>query len=272
VVTIKRDAAIGDILMVTPIVQALRYKYGEVFLRVTPPLHAKIHALLDSPALRVTQEIKGEVIDLNGAYELRPHLHPVEAYCEVAEIRVEDTTRAFCRAEWSPGRGKFDVVIHPTVSWTNRTLPRAFWEKLVAMLKHEGLSVACIAQNAGEVVAGCDKNFINLPLSEVAGLIGYSHSVFVGGDSAPLHIAATTSTPIVGLFTIARAALRRPWGRGWAEQTFVGIEPALDCVGCLHRAPKPCAFWDCDFQNERKHACLRGFSVPEIVSKVLAFL
>jgi len=265
-VTIVRDAAIGDILMVTPLVQALRYKYGRVALKVTPSLHNKMHALLNSPALEVTREIKGDVINLNGAYELRPHLHPVEAYCEVAGVSA--STPAFCNASYSSGWGKFDVVIHPTVSWPNRTLPRAFWSGLVTALKANGLTVLCIGHSGSEIIDGCDAFHVGRPLAEIAGLIQYGAKVFIGGDSAPLHLAATTSTPIIGLFTIALAERRRPWGR--PAHTFAGIDSAVDCIGCLHRAPQPCAFWDCDFTDERKHRCLTGFSIPEIVGKVLA--
>ena len=70
-VTIIRDAAIGDILMVTPLVQALRKKYGDVSLRVAPSLQDRMRALLESPILRVAAKTEGEVINLNGAYELR---------------------------------------------------------------------------------------------------------------------------------------------------------------------------------------------------------
>jgi len=266
-VTIKRDAAIGDILMVTPIVQALRKKYGEVFLQIAPSLHDKLHSLLNTPVLSVVREPVGHVIDLNNAYELRPHLHPVEAYAEVAGVDVADTTRAFCNVQYPTSDKKFDVVIHATKSWPNRTLPLSFWAELVKELQAAGLSVACVAHNVGEVVPGCDAVFLGQTLPQVAGLIQYGAGVFICGDSGPLHLAACTDTPIIGLFTIATAERRRPWGR--PAETFAGINAAVDCVGCLHRAPMPCSFLDCDFQDVRKHQCLSGFSIPAIVEKAL---
>lgn len=270
-ITIKRTAAIGDILMVTPIVQALIRKRGEVFLQVAPSLHDKMHELLDSPALAVADgEPVGDIIDLNNAYELRPHLHPVEAYALAAGVDLADTTRAFCNQIFDLSGDKFDVIIHATKSWPNRTLSIAFWAELVATLKRQGLSVACVAHNINEVVPGCDSAFIGRSLPFVAGLIQHGAGVFICGDSGPLHLAACTDTPIIGLFTIATAERRRPWGR--PAEKFAGINAAVDCVGCLHRAPQPCSFLDCEFQDARKHACLDGFSIDVIVEQVRWFL
>lgn len=270
-VTVKRDAAIGDILMVTPIVQALLRKHGEVFLQVAPSLHDRLHALLNAPGvLTVTREVHGDVIDLNNAYELRPHLHPVEAYAQIAGVDLADTTRAFCCKLYSSAQGGFDVIIHATRSWPNRTLPMSFWVSLVTTLHAEGLTVACVAHNVGEVVSGCDAVFLRQTLPQVAGLIQYGAGVFICGDSGPLHLAACTDTPIIGLFTIATAERRRPWGR--PAETFAGINAAVDCIGCLHRAPMPCSFIDCEFQDERKHTCLNGFSIAEITEKVKGFI
>lgn len=271
-ITIKRTAAIGDILMVTPIVQALRQKHGEVFLNVAPALYDKVHALLDSPGLSVmrAQATFGEVLDLDGAYENRPFLHPVEAYAFAAKIPVSETTQGFCNMNYDLRDGKFDVVLHATVSWPNRTLPRTFWADLVTQLQADGLTVACVAHSTAEIVPNCNAVFLGKPLPYVAGLIEYGAGVFICGDSGPLHLAACTDTPIIGLFTIATAERRRPWGR--PAEKFAGINAAVDCVGCLHRAPQPCSFLDCEFQDARKHACLDGFSIDVIVEQVRWFL
>lgn len=264
-VTIRRNAAIGDILMVTPIIQALRYKYGRVGLTVTPSLYEKMRALLHSPALEIVKEPAGPIIDLNNAYELRPHLHPVEAYCEVADVSPAETTGMFCSGSYDVGQ-KYDVVLHATVSWPNRTLSRFFWTRLTDTLKSKGLSVACVAHNDAELIPGIPA-VLGQPLPNVAGFIKYAAKVFVCGDSAPLHLAACTGTPIVGLFTIALAERRRPWG--YSENKFTGINAAVDCVGCLHRAGAV-PFYECDHPKDSPlfKQCLDGFSIPEIVEAV----
>ena len=47
-------------------------------------------------------------------------------------------------------------------------------------------------------------------LPELRALIG-SAALFIGGDSGPLHVAATTDTPIVGLYGPTLAARSEPW-------------------------------------------------------------
>lgn len=268
-ITIVRDGAIGDALMMTPLVKPLLAKYGEVSLRVAPALHDRMYALLNCGALTVTPETIGGVINLNDAYELRPHMHPVEAYCEVAEINHRETGKMFCNRSVSLFAEKFDVVIHATKSWPNRTLSRSgFWFPFVQALHAKGLSVACIAQNQNEMVSGCDVTFLHKTLPEIAGIIAHRARVFIGGDSGPMHIAATSETPVIGLFTVALAERRYPYGRN--EALFHGINAAVDCAGCLHRAPVPCRFHDCDFTDERKHRCIDSFDVNAIVEKTLS--
>jgi ADP-heptose:LPS heptosyltransferase len=60
--------------------------------------------------------------------------------------------------------------------------------------------------DAGERVLRCGE----FDLPELRALIG-SAALFIGGDSGPLHVAATTSTPIVGLYGPTLAARSEPW-------------------------------------------------------------
>ena len=49
-----------------------------------------------------------------------------------------------------------------------------------------------------------------LDLQELRALIGRS-VLFIGGDTGPLHMAATTATPIVGIYGPTLAARSAPW-------------------------------------------------------------
>lgn len=63
-------------------------------------------------------------------------------------------------------------------------------------------------------------------------------AVYIGGDSGPLHIAATTATPIVGLFGPTLAERSMPWrdGRWRAEAVDAG---PLPCRPCRQRTCAP---------------------------------
>jgi ADP-heptose:LPS heptosyltransferase len=63
-------------------------------------------------------------------------------------------------------------------------------------------------------------------------------AVYIGGDSGPLHIAATTRTPVVALFGPTLPERSMPWrdSRWFAEAVDAG---PLPCRPCRQRACEP---------------------------------
>ena len=92
----------------------------------------------------------------------------------------------------------------------------------------------------------------DVDLSELRSLIARA-AVYIGGDSGPLHIAATTETPIVALLGPTLAERSMPWRdpRYFSEAVDVG---ALPCRPCRQRVCAPGDF-----------RCLTGIG-PERVS------
>jgi lipopolysaccharide heptosyltransferase II len=79
-------------------------------------------------------------------------------------------------------------------------------------------------------------------------------AVYIGGDSGPLHIAATTATPVVALFGPTLPERSMPWrDRRWfAEAVDVG---ALPCRPCHQRTCEPGDF-----------RCLTGIAVERVIA------
>ena len=94
-----------------------------------------------------------------------------------------------------------------------------------------------------------------LSLIELREIIGRA-VLFVGPDSGPMHIAATTSTPIVALFGPTLPANFSPWQ---ARATL--IEKPLDC--------RPCKQRHCLSEDFR---CLRSISVDEVLEACRPYL
>ena len=94
-----------------------------------------------------------------------------------------------------------------------------------------------------------------LNLREVKELISRS-ALFVGPDSGPMHIAATTSTPIVALFGPTLPAHFSPW-----EAKAILIEKNFDCRPCKQRR--------CIYKDFR---CLRTITPEEVFQACLKFL
>ena len=81
-------------------------------------------------------------------------------------------------------------------------------------------------------------------------------AVYIGGDSGPLHIAATTQTPIVALFGPTQAERSMPWRdpRWFAEAVDAG---PLPCRPCHQRHCEPGDF-----------RCLTGITHDRVVAAV----
>jgi len=94
-----------------------------------------------------------------------------------------------------------------------------------------------------------------LNLREVKELISYS-SLFVGPDSGPMHIAASTSTPIVALFGPTLPANFAPW-----QAKAYLIEKKFDC--------RPCKQRQCIHEDFR---CLRSITPEEVYQACLRLI
>ncbi|HWK11476.1 MAG TPA: glycosyltransferase family 9 protein [Vicinamibacterales bacterium] len=74
-------------------------------------------------------------------------------------------------------------------------------------------------------------------LAELRALIGRSQ-LFIGGDTGPLHIAAATSTPVVGIYGPTLAARSAPWRSRSTTTLSVEID-GLPCRPCDQRVCAP---------------------------------
>jgi lipopolysaccharide heptosyltransferase III len=77
----------------------------------------------------------------------------------------------------------------------------------------------------------------DLDLAELRAVVARSR-LFVGGDTGPLHIAATTSTPIVGLYGPTPSARSEPWRDPRLPAASLEIE-GLPCRPCDQRVCAP---------------------------------
>ena len=80
-------------------------------------------------------------------------------------------------------------------------------------------------------------DFGEFDLAELRALVGRSR-VFIGGDTGPLHIAATTATPVVGLFGPTLSARSAPWRDPRVPVLSLEIE-GLPCRPCEQRVCEP---------------------------------
>jgi ADP-heptose:LPS heptosyltransferase len=85
-------------------------------------------------------------------------------------------------------------------------------------------------------------------------------SLFVGGDTGPLHIAASMGVPIVALFGPTSSARNGP-----LNQEDIVVERPLPCRPCMKRDQCPLEHWNCMEEisvEEVYAACLKRLGVP----------
>ena len=115
--------------------------------------------------------------------------------------------------------------------------------------------IADAARIALGPLAACVPDAGEFDLAELRALVARA-AVYIGGDSGPLHIAATTTTPIVALFGPTLAGRSMPWRdpRLFAEAVEVN---GLACRPCHQRACAPGDF-----------RCLTGIAPDRVAAAV----
>lgn len=117
--------------------------------------------------------------------------------------------------------GRF-VHVHPATRWQFKCWTSSGWAEIITRLQAAGWPVVLTAApDAGELalITGVQERLAQpaidlsgrLGLKELAALTGKAR-LFIGVDSAPMHIAAAMGTPAVALFGPSGADLWGPWG------------------------------------------------------------
>jgi lipopolysaccharide heptosyltransferase II len=146
------------------------------------------------------------------------------------------------------------VVVHVSAGNPFRRWPEAAFTKLVADLaagsadrrivlssgpsdREAAARVAAAARQALGPAAERVVDVGEFDLAELRALIERS-KLFIGGDSGPLHIAATTSTPIVGIYGPTEPARSAPWRDPRFATESVEVA-GLPCRPCDQRVCEP---------------------------------
>ena len=162
------------------------------------------------------------------------------------------------------------VVIHVSASNPFRRWPRESFARVAAVLAREdrrrrimitagpseadaAIAVADqAARDAGEAAAAIVR--CGEPSLEELHVIMSRAQLFIGGDSGPLHVAATTGVAIVALYGPTLPERSTPW-RGRPERTAAVQPEPLDCRPCHQRV---CVHGD--------YRCLTALSPDEVIA------
>lgn len=250
--------ALGDVIQIEPIVREI-YKMhnGNCFIDIStryPNVFDNHPCIRKAGIINPTSFLSYQkIINLNWAYELDPKIHIQDAYANVALDKINDIDGSIHLYSTSTDMqivddffGKHNILENSVIlhmrsanNKDGRNLPESLWESIINnLLETTDANIIQVGSDHDMVFEG-DNRLINalgqFSIQQLGLLIGKS-TVFLGGDSGPMHVAYSTTTPIVGLFTTVLGKLREPRNRNAA---FEVIYPQVDCYGCKEKLPVP---------------------------------
>lgn len=250
---IIRHGAGGDVLLLTPVIQALSEKYPASDITVETacpePLRGNPNVRAIAQPGKANRASFDRVYDLNLAYERKPWKHIVSAYAEECGVQVNRATPTLYPdrkdMRWAAetlDRKQRWVVVHPgPTGWLGRDILPDTLQDVCTLLRDDGWSIACVGNKAAHEIP-CDVELRSRTSSGQLAALMRMAELFVGVDSMPMHYAVAAGIPVVGVFGAIDPSLRLPWDAPWA----VGVVAKdVDCLGCHHRIPPPITFSRC---------------------------
>lgn len=273
-ILVRRSHALGDVILATPVIGAIKAKYPGVTIDVSTG-HPEVFD--NNPDVRMAKPeypIQGieyaRVFDLDLAYERRPMKNIVDAYAEeCGEIAIADRRPRLypspadrMRAEQVLPVVEGDVNrwigIHPGPchGWAGRQWPVENFRWLARELKSEGYKIAVVGRHASGFPEA-DVSLHEFSVLETAAAMARMR-VFVGIDSGPLHIAQAMETPSAAIFGSIDPAFRI-CGNSRLVRAITAPEEKVGCLGCHHWQSAP---------RTATTTCLRGREIcMEWISK-----
>jgi ADP-heptose:LPS heptosyltransferase len=241
-IQVHRQAALGDVLLITPVLKALRYKYPEDEIVVTTEYPDLI---LGNPfvdrVVKSATPLAGFDHTFNLEYERWPNEHIVEAYARIVQVPVDDRTPEIYlsrdeRATAVDLLHDADVdpherfcVMQITSGWRVRDWPPDRFKEVAEALEQQGVRIVVLGQTADPPIDfGVDLRG-RTTVREAAAVIEKC-ALMVTIDSLLMHIGYAFRRPVVSLFGCTDPEKRVP---EWALPSALYGE--VVCQGCHHR-------------------------------------
>lgn len=172
-------------------------------------------------------------------------------------------TRLMERLDWKRWDGKPKAVIFPGSVWATKRWTEEGFVEVGRRLTEQGAQV--LVAGAGNEVELAERVASRIPgAASIAGkttlfesALVLAHSdVMIGNDSASIHLASVTETPLVTIFgpTVIEFGFRP-----WSDQAYVAEKKGLACRPCGPHGHKKCP--------RGTHECMKDLSADEIFEK-----
>lgn len=229
---------------------------------------------------------RGAFLTIRVPYEKPEKKHVVEIFAELARAmrlnhysnnlelwvsKVEkEKIKKFLEKEKVKVKDKnFKIVIHPGAGWEEKRWPTERFAQIAdRIVETYGARVFIIggnsdAQLANEMIDLMKTEAINcvgrFDIKESAALMEVA-DLFIGNDSAPVHIAAAVHTPLIAIFGPTNMRKTKPLGNN-----SIMVRKNIECSPCFHKIyPARCP--------KKKLICMRMITVDDVWQVVKALL
>lgn len=248
-IVLKRQMALGDVILTTPIVRAIKESnpLSEIYVQTDFPEVFSGNPNVTLAAKEIPSMPDQLVVDLNGSYENTTMRHILEAYEDTTREKVTGLGKVEWKTELHPSKtdiqwaqamrarigGTKACVIHGDEQhWAGKRPSDATLEAVAKHLRRSGWMVALVGTKARLRPVGCDLDLTGqTTVLQMAALL-QRVDLFIGGDSGPCHVAAAVGCPAVVVFGVTSSRFIMTHGH-----KFVGLDadPAIPSAGLRHR-------------------------------------
>ena len=242
-VILRRAAAWGDCLLMTPIIRALKAKNPLWRIQVETICPDVFNGNPD--VTYVARQINVSSADtedhnLNGVFEMQPGRHIVDVFAETVGLKpgeYDKVTKLYPPqgdVEWAKRtvEGGEWVAVHPgPTTWRCKNWLPDRWQAVIDFIRSKGRKVVLIGNDTMMPLTGDLDLRKKTNVGQLAALLGEC-KLFVGVDSFPIHAAQAVGCPVVGVFGITRPDLLLTEGSPWYAATSPAEHPG---TGLRHK-------------------------------------
>jgi ADP-heptose:LPS heptosyltransferase/GT2 family glycosyltransferase len=202
-IIVRRMAAIGDVLLITPVIEALAKEWPqcEIYVETAIPDLFKGNPYVKGVNPTFTRTYDVWVINLDMVYENRKETHIVDAYFDAIGLDrpKERKTSYYDYQPCIPVEQWVAIGAGPS-AWVGKNWPMERWDKVTRWLMDAGYKVKLVGH--GNDYIACNRDIRGrTTFSELARELSEC-CLFIGIDSFPLHMAQAVKVPVIGLFGV----------------------------------------------------------------------
>lgn len=213
-IIVRRWAAAGDVLMTTPIIRALweQNPLSPILVETFFPELFDGNPCVAGAGHEIARLPTDRVINLDMVSENSPMRHFVRSYARAADVEVGDKAKLeifwkkdpWLAEDW--GTDQWCALHTGPSTWASKEWPADRFDAVARELQAAGWKIVLVGSGRvpGKIAHDLDLRDRTSKLNDLAALLHHCQ-LFVGIDSAPMHVACAVGIPVVGIFGITQS-------------------------------------------------------------------